>query len=119
MTLSYITSPAYHILAEEDDSVAAAVFAEGHYMQVEVAGRLASSDEPELAADFLAFLLSPEAQAVIPETNWMYPAVTPAEPLPDAFADPVPRESARLFPPQTVAENRAAWVAEWLSALAP
>jgi thiamine transport system substrate-binding protein len=35
MVLSYTTSPAYHLIAEGDDSKAAAPFAEGHYLQVE------------------------------------------------------------------------------------
>jgi thiamine transport system substrate-binding protein len=37
MVLSYTTSPAYHLIAEEDPTKAAAAFAEGHYMQIEVA----------------------------------------------------------------------------------
>lgn len=119
MTLSYTTSPAYHIIAEQDDSVAAAIFDEGHYLQVEVAGRIAGSDQPALAQSFLAFLATPEAQAAIPETNWMYPAVKPATPLPDAFADPVPAGNALLYPAETVAANRAAWIDEWLAAMAP
>jgi len=39
MVLSYTTSPAYHLIAENDDSKAAAAFSEGHYMQIEVAAR--------------------------------------------------------------------------------
>jgi thiamine transport system substrate-binding protein len=39
MVLSYTTSPAYHLIAESDDSKAAAPFDEGHYMQIEVAGK--------------------------------------------------------------------------------
>ena len=37
MALAYTTSPAYHLIAENDDTKAAAMFDEGHYMQVEVA----------------------------------------------------------------------------------
>jgi len=77
MVLSYTTSPAYHLIAEEDESKAAARFSEGHYMQIEVAGRLATSDQPELAGEFLDFMLSEGFQSVIPTTNWMYPAITP------------------------------------------
>ena len=49
MVLSYTTSPAYHIVAEEDDSKAAAIFDEGHYFMAEVAGVLAGAEKPELA----------------------------------------------------------------------
>jgi thiamine transport system substrate-binding protein len=34
MVLSYTTSPAYHIIAEDDDTVKAAIFPEGHYFMV-------------------------------------------------------------------------------------
>ena len=47
LVLSYTTSPAYHMIAEEDDSKVALPFREGHYMQIEVAGKLAATDQPE------------------------------------------------------------------------
>ena len=78
MVLSYTTSPAYHLIAEGDDTKAAAPFAEGHYLQVEVAGKLAATDQPALADRFLAFMGTEAFQSLIPTTNWMYPAVTPA-----------------------------------------
>ena len=77
MVLSYSTSPAYHLIAEEDDGYAAALFEEGHGMQIEVMARLETADDPDLASDFLAFMLTDEAQGKLPTTNWMYPAVTP------------------------------------------
>ena len=66
MVLSYTTSPAYHLIAESDDTKAAALFDEGHYLQVEVAGKLAATDQPELADQFLAFMLTDAFQSVIP-----------------------------------------------------
>ena len=42
MVLSYSTSPAYHIGAENKTNYKAAMFAEGHATQVEVAGLVAS-----------------------------------------------------------------------------
>ena len=78
MVLSYTTSPAYHLIAEDDDSKRAVPFDEGHYMQIEVAGKLAGTDQPELADRFLDFMVGEKFQSIIPTTNWMYPAVTPA-----------------------------------------
>lgn len=52
MVLSYTTSPAYHLIAEGDDTKAAAPFAEGHYLQVEVAAKLKSTRNSELADRF-------------------------------------------------------------------
>lgn len=49
LVLSYTTSPAYHMIEEKKDNYAAASFAEGHYLQVEVAARTAASKQPELA----------------------------------------------------------------------
>lgn len=40
LVLSYTTSPAYHLIAENDSKFATANFAEGHYMQVEVAAKV-------------------------------------------------------------------------------
>ncbi len=116
MVLSYSTSPAYHRIAEDDDSKAAAVFAEGQYMQVEVAGRLAASDQPELAATFLEFMLSPGFQEAIPETNWMFPAVMPEGGLPDGFADDVPPEKALLLAPREAEALRKPALDAWLAA---
>ncbi|MFA7434649.1 MAG: thiamine ABC transporter substrate binding subunit [Gemmobacter sp.] len=117
MVLSYTTSPAYHIIAEGDDTKAAAIFDEGHYMQVEVAGMLAASRQPELAARFLEFMLSDAFQSVIPETNWMYPAVTPEGGLPEGFAAlPVPQVS-HLFGAEEAQARRDPALEVWLRVL--
>lgn len=116
MALSYTTSPAYHVIAEEDLTKKAAMFEEGHYLQVEVAAALAGSDAPDLAGEFLAFLASPAAQDVLPTTNWMRPAFATAEPLPDAFDAFVP-ESSLAFAVEEAPAAREAALAEWLDAL--
>lgn len=117
MVLSYTTSPAYHIIAEEDETKAAAVFDEGHYMQIEVVGRLEGSDQPELAAQFMQFMVSDAAQSVLPTTNWMYPAVMPSGGLPQGFEALVEPEKARLIDADKVPAIRDEALAEWLGAL--
>ncbi len=117
MVLSYTTSPAYHLIAEEDETKAAAVFDEGHYMQIEVAGKLASTDQPELADAFLAFMTSDGFQSIIPTTNWMYPAVIPSKGLPDGFGTPIDPEHALLYPAMEADAVRATALEEWLTAL--
>lgn len=117
MVLSYTTSPAYHLIAEEDASKDAVAFEEGHYMQIEVAGKLASSDQPELADQFLNFMVSDAFQSIIPTTNWMYPAVTPAEGLPKGFETLITPEKALLVPAGEAALVRDEALAEWLGAL--
>ncbi|WP_456296292.1 thiamine ABC transporter substrate binding subunit [Vibrio sp. AK197] len=115
MVLSYTTSPAYHLIAEQDDHYAAANFSEGHYIQVEVAAKVASSAHPQLADQFMAFILSPEFQDVIPTTNWMYPAMDVA--LPEGFSSLTIPSKALSFSDQQVAEKRKAWIREWRNAL--
>ncbi|MFN3936335.1 MAG: thiamine ABC transporter substrate binding subunit [Gemmobacter sp.] len=117
MVLSYTTSPAYHLIAEGDDTKAAAAFAEGHYMQVEVAGVLAASRQPELARRFMAFMVSDGFQSVIPETNWMYPARLPADGLPQGFDTLHRPERSLLLPPDEAQAIRDTALAEWLAAL--
>lgn len=117
MVLSYTTSPAYHLIAEEDASKAAAAFDEGHYMQIEVAGKLAGSDQPALADQFLAFMVSDAFQSIIPTTNWMYPAVTPAGGLPGGFDTLITPAKALLAPAADAQAVRDAALAEWLDAL--
>ena len=117
MVLSYTTSPAYHLIAEQDDSKAAAPFTEGHYLQVEVAAKTAGTQQSDLADSFLTYLTSSDVQAVIPETNWMYPAITPATGLPAGFETLITPDKALVFPPAEAKKVRDEALSEWLSAL--
>lgn len=117
MVLSYTTSPAYHLIAEDDPGYAAAVFAEGHYLQIEVAAKLAGTHAPELAEQFLAFMVSDAFQSVIPTTNWMYPAVTPAGGLPPGFETLATPDAALLFPASEAPSLRDRALEEWRAAL--
>ncbi len=118
MVLSYTTSPAYHIIAEEKTQYAAAKFSEGHYQQIEVAGMIASSDKKALAKQFLTFMNSDAFQEIIPANNWMYPASLCSNKLPEAFKTLIDPAPAILFEAEEVAKNRKVWVKEWLNALA-
>ncbi len=117
MVLSYTTSPAYHLIVEGDATKAAAVFSEGHYLQVEVAAKVATTDQPDLASRFLSFVTGSAFQAAIPQTNWMYPAVTPASGLPEGFENPIGPEQTLILPPDQVAAIREAATEEWRAAL--
>lgn len=117
MVLSYTTSPAYHLIAEKDDSKAAAPFTEGHYLQVEVAAKIASTDEGDLADRFLAFMVTDAFQSVIPETNWMYPAVMPKGGINPGFDTLITPAKALLYPAGEAAKVRDAALAEWQTAL--
>ncbi|OCW58112.1 thiamine ABC transporter substrate binding subunit [Hoeflea olei] len=117
MVLSYITSPAYHMVAEDTDRYQAAAFAEGHYLQIEVAGLLANAPDKELARQFLEFMMTPGFQNEIPTHNWMMPAAAVTMELPEAFSKLVTPSTDLLYPSDEVAANRSAWIAEWLGAM--
>ncbi|POP41266.1 thiamine ABC transporter substrate binding subunit [Superficieibacter electus] len=115
LVLSYTTSPAYHIIEEKKLQYAAANFAEGHYLQVEVAARTAASKQPELAKKFLTFMVSPAFQKAIPTGNWMYPVTD--VPLPEGFAGLAKPATTLQFSSQEVAQQRAQWISEWQRAV--
>ncbi len=117
MVLSYTTSPAYHMIAEQDRRFAAARFSEGHYQQIEVAGMVRSSQQKGLARAFLQFMLSEPFQRIIPTTNWMYPAALGQASLPPEFAQLVDPSPALLFDDKLVAKQRKQWVDEWLEVM--
>lgn len=117
MVLSYTTSPAYHMVAEETERYQAAAFEEGHYIQIEVAGILKTAPQKDLARQFMAFMVSPGFQDTIPTNNWMMPVAATSEPLPDAFGKLVSPEKTFLMTPDEVAKNRKAWIDEWLAAM--
>ena len=117
MVLSYTTSPAYHLIAEQDASKSAALFDEGHYLQVEVAGKVASTDQPALADAFLAYLTSDAAQTALITTNWMYPANLPAAGLPAGFETLIQPGKSLLLPADEAQSLRAPAIEEWQTAL--
>jgi thiamine transport system substrate-binding protein len=117
MVLSYTTSPAYHLIAEGDDTKAAAIFSDGHYLQIEVAGILKSAEDPRLARRFMDFMLTDEFQSVIPTTNWMFPVVSIAGGLPVGFETLGAPEKPLMLSPDQARALRDAAVEEWRAAL--
>jgi thiamine transport system substrate-binding protein len=105
------------MIAENTERYQAAAFAEGHYLQIEVAAATTVGASNPLVRQFLAFMTGPEFQDVIPETNWMFPAGRTDKPLNPAFDRLVKPAKSLLLPADEVAANRKAWVDEWLSAM--
>lgn len=115
MALSYTTSPAYHAIEEKKPQYAYAQFTEGFYPQIEIAGALKSSPHLDLAKKFLAWLVTPQAQAVIPTTNWMYPVADIGSALPPQFP---PRPAKVLsLDEATITAHKQAWIDEALAAI--
>ncbi|WP_255487174.1 thiamine ABC transporter substrate binding subunit [Oceanospirillum sediminis] len=109
--LSYTTSPAYHAVVEGHNHYKAALFSEGHVTQTEVAAIAHTSQQPELAREFIRFLTSEAAQKIIPVTNWMLPVIDQVE-LPDAFDQLIQPEQIG-FSPAEIAQQRKQWLREW------
>jgi len=117
MVLSYTTSPAYHIIAEGDDTKAAAIFEEGHYFIAEAAGVLAGAAQPDLAREFMAYILSPEFQGMIATANWSYPSALPQADWHEVFRNlPMP-ERAIFLDEDTADARRSPALAQWLDGM--
>ena len=117
MVLSYTTSPAYHLIAEGDDTKKAAIFSEGHYVMVETAGQLADSDQPELAQEFMDFVLSEAFQSIIPTGNWSLPAKLDPAKMPEGFAALDMPETALIYGSAEAEALRVEVVAEFEAGL--
>lgn len=114
LVLSYTTSPPYHVEFEESHRFKAALFSDGHYRQIEGLGILKTAPHPEAARRFVDFILTEEAQAVIPLTNFMMP-VNQKTALPDSFDyAPVP-DKGLLLSTNEIRERSEEWIQSWLS----
>lgn len=117
MVLSYTTSPAYHIIAEEDLTKSAAIFEDGHYFMVELAAKLAGTENGDLADQFMAFILTEEFQSMIPTSNWSFPAALSEDKWPEEFrALPIP-DKVLFYSEEDAAALRDEAIEAWRSAL--
>ncbi len=116
MVLSYTTSPAYHMIAEDKHQYEAAAFREGHYAQIEVAAKLKNATNHGLADDFLAFMLSKDFQSLIPTGNWMYPVLAIGDSLPKEFGRLIKPAKSLSLPMEEVNAKRKAWTQEFTRA---
>lgn len=89
LVVSYTTSPAYNVEYDKNYRYQALVFEEGHVEQVEGYGLVNGAPNKEGAKLFMDFLISEEAQATIPLTQWMYPANKDVQ-LPQSYKDAAP-----------------------------
>ena len=117
MVLSYTTSPAYHMFAEEDFTKKAAIFPEGHYFMVETVGKVAKTEEPELADAFMAYVMSGDFQSMIPTANWSLPAALPKDKWPEGWSQLNLPENVLFYSEAEATELQAQAIETWRSAL--
>lgn len=117
IVVSYATSPPAEVLFADppvDEAPSAAVTNPGTcYRQVEFAGILAGTEHRDLAEALVDFLLSEPFQEDIPLKMFVFPVNENAT-LPDLFVTygGTAQEPAQLSP-QTIDENRDAWIEAW------
>ena len=116
MVLSYTTSPAYHIIAEGDETKSAAIFEEGHYFMTELVAQTKTTEQPDLAQSFMDFVLSEDFQGMIATANWSFPAKLESEKLPEGFKKLNLPEKALFYSEDEAAALRDETLDEWLSA---
>ena len=116
LVVSYSTSPPAEIVYAADpkpEKPSTSVMTDGCYRQVEFAGVLAGATNPEAARTVVDWLLSPEVQADVPLSMFVYPARADV-PLPDVFTSFVTRPAEPLeLPAADVAAGREAWIEQW------
>jgi len=113
--LSYTTSPAVHIINDNDHRYQAAIFTEGNYRQIEIAAITKYTQQRDLAQQFLAFLLTPKVQQLFAEKNIMYPAIKTI--MPDAYTE-IPQVTKSLsFNENDVFNNQKQWIKQWQQAV--
>ena len=101
LVCSYTTSPAYHVEYDETDKFKALIFEHGHIMQIEGLSLLKAAPNKEGGKEFIDFLTGDEAQALLPKTQWMYPANKNVQ-LPECF-NAAPKAAKVLPSPSHIA----------------
>ena len=115
VVVSYATSPVAEVVFADPPvtSPPTGVVTDGCFRQVEYAGVLRGAKAPELARQFVDFMLSAEFQSDIPLKMFVFPA-HPQASVPEVFtANAAAVPAPIVMDPQTIAANRDAWVAEW------
>ncbi len=116
LVVSYASSPPAEVVYAADPATAkpvSEVLTDGCYRQVEYAGVLAGTKHPLEARAVVDWLLSPEVQADVPLSMFVFPAV-PGTPLPKVFTEyaATPKEPESLDP-ALVDQKRAEWLDAW------
>lgn len=112
LVVSYASSPPYEV-PEGADVAPTGSLLDTCFRQVEYAGVLSGTENPEAAAQVIEFFLSEEFQAAIPGEMYMYPVRSDVE-LPEDWA----KFAAVADEPHSVDEsaieaNRETWIKAW------
>ena len=114
LVISYTTSPAYHYAEDKSTRFKTLIFDEGHPMQVEGAGLIKGAENEAGGKMFIDFLISEEAQNVLPLTQWMYPANKNVA-LPECYEIAAPKPQKTLSASQEEIDKATELVVTLLS----
>lgn len=116
LVVSYSTSPPAEIVYAEEpkpERPSTSVMTDGCYRQVEFAGVLRGAEDPQAARAVVDWLLSPEVQADVPLSMFVFPARAGVA-LPEVFEEFVVRpDSPAELPATEIADRRDDWIDEW------
>lgn len=110
MVYSYVTSPVYHLVEENDNGFTAVETSEPLAAQVEFVAVPATCKSCEGAELFVNFLLSPEAQKILMSKNYMFPVI-------DKLKEATPFDALKVYrtlPVQFYEQSRIEkWINTW------
>ena len=93
---SYTTSLASHVLYDKTMRFQPLIFTDKHIIQIEGMGISAYAKHEKEAKLFIDFMLTKEAQSLLPETQFMFPAASGVK-LPASFKNvPAPSNALRI-----------------------
>lgn len=115
IVLSYASSPPFTVPEGGEEPTTSALL-DTCFRQVEYAGVLEGTDNPEGARELVEFLVGEEFQAGLPDSMYVYPVRDDVE-LPEAWADwaPPAKEPIELDA-ATINDKRADWLTRWSEA---
>jgi thiamine transport system substrate-binding protein len=111
IVLSYDSSPAFTV--GEDGKSTTSALLDTCFRQVEYAGVLDGAENPDGAKALVDFLLSPEVQAALPDSMYVFPVDSSVQ-LPAEWAEfaKQPTDPWQVDPAD-IAANRDDWLREW------
>lgn len=116
VVVSYDSSPAFTLNKAGTRSTSRALL-DGCFEQVEYAGVLKGDEEGEINVEgahaVIDWLLSPEVQAALPSSMYVFPVAADTELPADWARFAVRPEETEKVDPAEVAEQRQAWLEEW------
>lgn len=110
IVVSYDSSPAFTVA---DGTSTTKALLDTCFTQVEYAGVLAGAANPDGAAALVEWLVSPQVQAALPESMYVFPVASDAE-LPAEWAQFAPRPTEPWqVDPADIDAHRDEWLRQW------